>query len=278
MCLVMLLVLVYDILWLFLKSLEVGTKSEKLIFILIVFIGIASGALTGLTGASGMSVLISGLLIVGVPIREIIALTFFVTFFNSVGAIIPFIRKQNLNWKFSIWMGVHAFGGVFLGNFLSSVVSNQNLTVVIISVLFITGLRFSIFSKKSVSDQLQPRFTRPVFFAILGILAGVIMGIMGAGGGVFITIAMVLIFRLPLKESLGIAIFVMGVSSLAGIIINGVGGGLSYNLLLPITLPAILSSYIASRLVNKINDKIIFRLLGIYLIIISLVITFKEFI
>ncbi len=225
-----------------------------------------------------MSVLISGLLIMGFPIREIIALTFLVTFFNSLGAIIPYIRKQNINWKFSIWMGVPSFGCVFLGNLLSGVVSSQNLTVIIIAVLFITGLRFSIFSKKAVSNQLSSRFTLPVFFALLGSLAGVVMGIMGAGGGVFITIGLILVFRLPLKESLGIAIFAMGVSSLAGIIINGLEGELSFNLLLPITLPAVISAYVTSRLVNRINDKLIFRLLGVYLLIISLVITFKKFI
>ena len=45
----------------------------------LVVIGLATGVLTGLTGASGMSILISTLLLAGAEIRQVIGLTFVVT-------------------------------------------------------------------------------------------------------------------------------------------------------------------------------------------------------
>ncbi len=55
----------------------------------LIIIGLLTGVLTGFTGASGMSVLISGLLIAGLDVRDVIGLTFAVTFTNSLAAIGP---------------------------------------------------------------------------------------------------------------------------------------------------------------------------------------------
>ena len=64
---------------------EVDSAAKVL---LLVMIGLATGGLTGLTGASGMSILISGLLMVGLEIREVIGLTFLVTLVNSATSVI----------------------------------------------------------------------------------------------------------------------------------------------------------------------------------------------
>ena len=50
---------------------------------ILTIVGLVTGSLTGLTGASGMSILISTLLLAGIEIREVIGLTFVVTLVNS---------------------------------------------------------------------------------------------------------------------------------------------------------------------------------------------------
>ena len=50
---------------------------------ILTIVGLATGSLTGLTGASGMPILISALLLAGIEIREVIGLTFVVTLVNS---------------------------------------------------------------------------------------------------------------------------------------------------------------------------------------------------
>ena len=58
----------------------------------MILIGALTGVLTGLTGASGMSVLISGLLLAGLDVREVIGLSFAVTFCNTLVATPPYLE------------------------------------------------------------------------------------------------------------------------------------------------------------------------------------------
>ena len=78
----------------------------------LIAIGLVTGLLTGLTGASGMSVLISALLLIGMDVRDVIGLTFAVTLVNAVGAIGPYIRREQWDKQLVLAIGLPAVAGV----------------------------------------------------------------------------------------------------------------------------------------------------------------------
>jgi len=81
------------------------------IVLLLLLVGIATG---GLTGASGMSVLISGLLMMGIDIRGVIGLTFLVTLVNSMTSVIPDWRGQLIDLRLAAFLSLSAMLAVIV--------------------------------------------------------------------------------------------------------------------------------------------------------------------
>jgi uncharacterized protein len=244
---------------------------------LLVFIGIVTGTLTGLTGASGMSVLISGLLLIGTPIREVIGLSFVVTMANSTMAAIPYGRKGNIPFLPATVMSVAAGAAVFGGYRFSFTLPPGSLSWVIIFGLGAAGVKLTYFNRERSArseERLQKR--SPWLLIIPGAIIGFVMGILGGGGGLFISLVLLFIFRMPTHHALGISLIVMAVAAIPGITLYGQGGFIPLASAIIIILPSTICSFVAARIANKLSDALIKRLLGIYLHIMTVLLILKN--
>ena len=125
--------------------------------LLLGFIGLATGGLTGLTGASGMSILISGLLMVGCEIREVIGLTFLVTLVNSLTSVIPYWRRQLIDRRLAASLAVPAMVAVIAGHQLAEGVPDAWLRTVMLVALFGAGLRITLSrSMEQENSEMRP--------------------------------------------------------------------------------------------------------------------------
>ena len=115
---------------------------DGLLYLALAAIGATTGVLTGLTGASGMSLLISGLLLLGVEIRDIIGLTFVVTLVNSAVALGPYWRHGRVDLRTALWVAIPAMLAVVAGHFVARRVTSGALTNGITAALFCVGWRF----------------------------------------------------------------------------------------------------------------------------------------
>ncbi len=250
---------------------------QNIFWLILLGIGVATGALTGLTGASGMSILISALLLLGMPIRDVIAMTFVVTMVNSAAALPPFMAHKNLRLKPALYLSIPAFLAVFAGNRFAGMLSADSLTFIIIAALFGAGLKFT-FSKetrRNTNASASQPDAHPGFLILAGALIGIIMGMLGGGGGVFISIALILLFRFPVKEAIGASIVVMGVAAVAGTWLHTQAGRIEWLNVLLIIAPSSVSAYLAGTFANRIEGATVKRILGVYLLIISTVLFLK---
>ena len=104
-------------------------------------LGIVTGGLTGLTGASGMSVLISVLLALKTPAQQIVATTFAIAGVNATFALLPFLRR-NRPAKHDI-LAITApasVGGVTSFLFLARDLGGDFLGLALTGFMFLAGL------------------------------------------------------------------------------------------------------------------------------------------
>jgi uncharacterized protein len=244
---------------------------------LFISIGCITGILTGFTGASGMSVLISGLLLAGVTVREVIALTFVVTMANSVIASLPYARRGNIPMLPAVLMGGAAAGAVFVGYRISFALSSAVLEWFIVAGLAAAGVKFTLFDKKTAVDISQETFALPLWTLVIpGAVIGCIMGILGGGGGVFIALVLIFVYRIAAHKALGISLVVMFLAALPGGYLYARDGFIEASSALTIIVPSTVCSFFASRCANRLSDRTVKRVLGVYLLIISLVIAGKN--
>ena len=242
---------------------------------LLLIIGFLTGVLTGLTGASGMSVLISGLLLAGFDIHEVIGLTFAVTFFNTVAAIPPYLKEKKWDLVVTFAVGIPAFFAVFFGHSLGRGAPSGILSGVVMIALLGAGVRFLMKKKDGKSGQ-SPRQVPFVVLILLGVVLGTIMGIMGGGGSIFINLLLVFVFRLPIRVALGSSIIIVGMAAIPGIILNYQGDQLDLLSAALLIIPGMGASWFASKWAHRVVERKIEVLLGAYLVIISLVLFYSR--
>ena len=245
-------------------------------YIILLTIGGLSGCIIGLTGASGMSAMIAGLLLLGIDIKTIIPLTFVITLVNSFSALPKYISHKNIRIKEGLFIAIPSAIFVFLGNFIGSGIKSSYLTIAIIICLFSIGLKLTFFDKdKKVVKKVKTKLNHPLSFIALGAILGVIMGVLGSGGGLFINILLLLLFKFSIKEAIGTSILVMGVSALSGTFINVMNNAIDYKMVLLISISSVICAIISSHFANKAKEKTIKKTLGIYLLVISTIIAIK---
>lgn len=244
--------------------------------IIYIVIGILTGMLTGFTGGSGMSVLMSGLLLFGVNIRSVITITFFVTLFNSIAALPAYIKNRNISIKDSLIIGIPGAISVFPGYQFSQKIENDYIVWIMIIALFILGIKIIISSKTKEIHKTKPQIKNKLLLVLFGIVIGIFIGIFGGGGGIIIGIILITFFHYDTKKAIGISISVMGLVALSGIIINMKYSKFDLIPVLSITIPSVLTSYIISHKANKVDPNVIKRILGVYLILVTIILILKK--
>lgn len=252
---------------------EVDSAAKVL---LLVVIGVATGGLTGLTGASGMSILISGLLMVGCEIREVIGLTFLVTLVNSLTSVIPYWRRQLIDQHLAAALALPAMVGVIAGHQLAEGVPDAWLQTVMLVALFAAGLRITLSrSMEQETARMMRRAPLPLVI-VLGGAIGLIMGVMGGGGGLFIGAVLMIAFRMPVKRAIGTSILVMGATAIPGLVLHGIDQTANWEAGGMIAVASTVTAFGSGRLATRVPVAIVKRFLGGYLLVISVLLALKS--
>ena len=227
-----------------------------------------------------MSILISALLLVGIEIRQVIGLTFVITLLNSLTSIGPYWKHERLDWRVGVWMGVPATCAVIGGGFASGLVNPDWLTMLMTVCLLMIGVKFVRSTGESLettSEGEQNNSAHPIWLMLMGIAAGFTMGVMGGGGAVFISIALILLFKIESKTAIGTSILIMGLAAIPGAITHWARGSVDIGCALVIGGASIPAASIASAFANRVSSQLVKRLLGVYLIVIAIVLLVRTF-
>jgi len=241
----------------------------------LIAIAMATGILTGLTGASGMSILISGLLLAGVDIREIIALTFVVTFANGIASSIPYYRRGLVDRRLVGTVGLSAAAAVYPGFWLSHLVPESILKWVILTGLLVAGLKllWKPSSQQQADDQ-ATQYSLPKEIAV-GLAFGIVMGILGGGGGIFIAVVLILFFKTNAKPAIGTSIVIMALAAFPGCLLHASQQTINWQVAAVVIPVSFVIAFLAARVGRKIPEAYVKRGLGLYLVAIFLIMIAK---
>ena len=256
----------------------IGTLTDFWLFAILAATGLATGTLTGLTGASGMSVLISMLLLAKIPIREVIGLTFVITLVNSVIASAFYWRHGRVDVRSGCFVALPAMASVLVGNLFSQTIKTNALTMVMVVSLFAIGIKFLLAPEEKIeSDANGGSSSCPDAFplVLLGVVSGLVMGVMGGGGAMFIGIALIVLLKFETKTAIGTSILIMGLAAIPGVVSHWRGGTLQWNYALVILSCSIPATACGSWFANRISARDVKRLLGCYLVVIAPILLYR---
>lgn len=250
---------------------------EKIILLIIA--GVIAGSLTGLTGANGMGIIITLLLLAGKSTLDAIGTCLLVQVVVMAIALIPYIKAKKLNLLLLALLAVPAVIFVFAGSRLASQSPETIITFLIILVLFTTGLRLLFARPKKVDSDEGPvpslTLKTRVLLLLSGMVIGFVTGLVGGGGTVIVINALNKFFKIPFKKAFATGLALTMISSFFGAANYFSAGNINLLESLYIILPAVLAVSIASKYTVNIKIFIIKRVQGVYLVFISILLTIK---
>ncbi len=244
---------------------------------LVLLVGCFSGMVTGLTGASGVMVVVPLITILfKFPIHEAIGTSLVVDVLTSLVISATYFKNDNIALKSAGWVAISSVVMAQIGTRFSDKIPERGLDsgfsfvlIVLALIIWRTGIKRDKMpvAPFDLSDDKSPLW-RLILSVLLAGGSGFMTGFIGAGGGTNILLILLFVNKFPMHKALGTSVLIMSFTALSGVIGHASFGNV--NLLTGITLAfsAILTGVYCARYTSKISEKSLSRLMsGVYIIL-----------
>ncbi len=169
------------------------------------------GLTLGLIGAGGSILAVPLLLYVGhFPLKESIAISFFVVACSSLVALSFHIRNRTVDWRLALIVGLPAMLGAFIGGSMAAYLPTNLILITFYLLMLLSGLKL-VFSKTTsaetyVSDRL---LVKSFLLLFSGLTIGLVTGTIGVGGGFLIVPALLVLARTTSALAIGTSLCIV---------------------------------------------------------------------
>jgi uncharacterized membrane protein YfcA len=109
-----------------------------------------------------------------------------------------------------------------------------------------------------------------VVFVVIGLVAGVLSGLFGIGGGLLIVPALVLLGRMPIQAATGTSLGALLLpAGLLGALVYYRAGNLNVKAALLITLGLFLGAWVGAQIAQEIKTPTLTRMFAVFLLVVA---------
>lgn len=177
---------------------------------------IAIGVSLGLLGSGGSILTVPVLLyLFDQPERLAIAGSLAIVGLIALTGAIPYIRKQQTNWRCVVLFGIPGMFGTYGGAYLAQFVSPAVQLLTFAGVMLLAAY-FMLKPKKDSANALAVQSRSNFKIIADGLFVGVLTGFVGVGGGFLIVPALVLLAGLTMHQAVGTSLVIIFLKSATG--------------------------------------------------------------
>jgi len=250
---------------------------------------IGIGLILGLIGAGG-SILTVPVMVYLFAIDPFLATTYslFIVGISSLAGIVPYTLKRQVDFKTSIFFGIPSILGVFVSRrFIHPIIPNDiiqingwmlskdMLLMLLFAVLMVFAALNMIWKKEIATDpyKANDQIGKIIF---QGILIGILVGLVGAGGGFLIIPALIIFNKMSLKTAIGSSLLIIALNSLFGFISSTNIDEIHWPLLLEITAIALAGMLLGSWISQKADAAKLKPFFGYFVLFMAIWILYQE--
>ncbi|MEM4643986.1 MAG: sulfite exporter TauE/SafE family protein [Candidatus Methanomethylicaceae archaeon] len=269
---------------------------EIALYITIFLFGIFAGGLGATLGlGGGVLMILFFTLAINIPIHKAVALSLLAVIASSSMAGSVYVRDKMTNIRLAMVLETCTVPGAVLGAFLALSLPGRFIEAILASVLLYAALvsfrqvksEKTIFredrlgiggeyydeAKKEMVRYSVDRLKEGLFASLL---AGIVSGIVGIGGGIIKVPIMNFIMKIPIKASAATSNFMVGVTAAASAVVYFSKGVVDLQMAVPTVLGIMAGAYMGTRLLSQTQSPYLRILLAVVLIFFSIVLFLKS--
>jgi hypothetical protein len=236
--------------------------------VLVVLVGLAAGVLSGLFGVGGGIVMTPGLSAVGLaPITAVATPLPVILPTASVGAY-TYARAGQVDLRAALWISLTGAVASGIGALLTEVVNERLLLLLTAGLLAWQAVAILRGRGRPAGSTEAPPPT-PWVLAAVGLVAGLLSGLLGIGGGLVIVPALAGMLGFPLKRALGTSLVCVVVLVIPGTIVHALLGNLDWTAALLLALGAVPGARIGATVALGTREVTLRLLVGSFLAIVA---------
>ena len=248
----------------------------------MLLIGLITGISTGLTGASGVSIVVPLLtLFLSFSVHSAIGTSLVVDVVASLAVVYTYYRHGNIELRSGIWVLLGSVVGAQLGSVIASNLPETGLGIGFGIGMVLMGIVIWRRSKKAIPENTptgpeypsKPDRIQIAKAALIGLGIGLLTGIMGAGGGMMILFALIFILKFPLHKSIGTSTLIMAVTAFSGAVGYAVHAEINVFAGIIVGLGAIVGGLLSAKLANTFSEHRLARVAGSFFVVLGIVMT-----
>ncbi|MEM0157711.1 MAG: sulfite exporter TauE/SafE family protein [Thermoplasmataceae archaeon] len=248
--------------------------------LILIIVGVAVGALTGMTGSSGVLVVVPALGLMGFTFQRSVGASLLVDVITTSIVIYVYLRKHSIYVRSGITMGLGAIIGAQIGSRVAVSVSQLPLEIGFVALTAILSFQMYRRAFGKPDERKGVHVSMPEIRALmlafgLSIPVGFLTGTIGTSGGImFIGITM-LLFTIPAQKMVGTATLAMLLSALSGTVGYASLGLIDFTAAAVIGVASLASGSGFSYLAHRTSEKGIYAAIGTVFLVVIFVELFK---
>lgn len=249
---------------------------------LLILLGVCSGGMTSLIGASGVMIVIPALSLgMGFTMTQAIGTSLMIDVIGSLVVSYTYFKNKNIDLKRGMWIALGSVAGAQLGALFADEIPEIGLgggfgifLVIFGFVMLVRGVNKG--ETAALVDKpmkLKEGWQRNLVSIAIGFLLGIISGLMGAGGGINFLLVLLFVLKMPLHKAIGTSTLIMAITALSGAIGHGFRGNIEFSVGLIIGIGSIVGGVLGAHYANKVSEKILGRVTGVLFIALGIAMT-----
>ncbi|WP_200762409.1 sulfite exporter TauE/SafE family protein [Nitrosophilus alvini] len=238
----------------------------------LIFVGLATGFVSGFFGIGGGTLLIPALLYLGLDMRQAVGISVTQMMFSSIfGSYLNF-KKEIFEAARGLALGMGGFFGALCSGFIVSVLDEKVLMIMFL--FFVLFALFRFYSSPLVQTEERVEVGK-IWLFLIGFFVGAVAISVGIGGALLVTPVLVGFFRYDIRRAVAKSLFFVVFSSVAGFLSLSYFGHINYFYGLIVGISSLAGVYFGIKIAHKIDAKRFKKLLGLMYAIILLLILNK---
>ena len=236
--------------------------------VVAVLLGLVSGILAGLFGVGGGIVMTPGIqVLLGTAPIVALATPLPVILPTAIAGALTYRKAGEIDEHAALWMAVPGIAAAALGAALTRVIDTHLLLVV--TALLLAYQAFGILRGRRKGVQRSERAAGRGTYAGIGLVAGLISGLLGIGGGLIMVPLLAGWLGMPLKRALGTSLLAIVVLVIPGTIVHTALGHIDWEIFLAVTLGAVPGALIGARIALGSQERTLRLAVGSFLLVVA---------